>query len=92
MHRRWRAASRQNAAGGGFCLAALSSRRCIASRHVVADQFDHRVDIDAAGHVADEIYQRRDADKGQQDADAQREVRGERPSSCVLTLRRTISA
>jgi hypothetical protein len=37
---------------------------------VVAHEFDHGVDVYPAGHMTDEIDQRRDADKGQRDTDA----------------------
>ena len=45
--------------------------------HVVADQVDHGVDVDPAGHVADEVHERRHADEREQDADREREVRRE---------------
>ena len=45
--------------------------------HVVAHQVDHGVDVDAAGHVADEINERRDTQEREQDAHAQRKVRHE---------------
>ncbi len=46
--------------------------------HVLADQVDHRVDVDPACHVADEEHQSGHADESQQDADAERQVGNER--------------
>ena len=51
--------------------------------HLVADKVDHGVDVDAAGHVPHEEHQRAHADKGEQDADAERQMGDEQP----LTLR-----
>ena len=46
--------------------------------HVVADQRDHRLHIDAPGHVADEADQRRHAKQGQQQRRGQRQSRHRR--------------
>lgn len=44
-----------------------------------ADQVHHRIDVDAPGHVPHEEHQSDHANEGEQDADAERQVRDKLP-------------
>lgn len=50
-------------------------RHCFAQ--ILANQLDHRVDVDPARHVSDEGDQRADAQESEQDADRHRRMRNE---------------
>ena len=75
--RRRVAAPFQNDAGGGAGGGLSTVRRSIARRTSSLTSSIDGVDVDAPGHVADEVHEHRDADEGEQDADAQRQVRRE---------------
>lgn len=45
--------------------------------YVVAHKFNHGIDVNPASHMTDEIDQCRDADKGQRNTNAEREMRDE---------------